>query len=297
MKPSCFSTKIDLSFKNKLLNDLKEQGFEFSQPMHTIFAAKKQGIVCVLYKSGALTVQGKEKDQFIEFYLEPEILKDFSYSYPHEHVDLTSRIGVDEAGKGDFFGPLSVAGVYAEKDQIKKLINLHIKDSKKISDSNILKLSTKIKDLCPFYSILRLFPQKYNELYAKFKNLNLLLAWGHTTVIANLLEKTKCKKAIIDQFAKKSVIEDAISRKKINIEVEQRTHAEEDVVVAAASIIARAGFLTGLDRISEKLSIQLPKGASSKVIEIGKRIVNKHGEEILFEISKIHFKTKDDILT
>src|SRR5207249_4523347 len=109
--------------------DLTEQGFEFSSPPYTHFSAKKMGISCTLYTSLKLTVQGKEMRPFIEFYLEPEILKKFDFTYQGSAVehDKTGRIGVDEAGKGDFFGPLCVAAVFATGDMVQKLAQIGVK--------------------------------------------------------------------------------------------------------------------------------------------------------------------------
>jgi len=295
MKPATFTTKIDVNLAPKLKNDLEEKGFSITIPPYSIFSAKKKGITLVLYKSGSLVVQGKEKDEFIEFYLEPEILKTFSYTNPEAFISMTSRIGVDESGKGDFFGPLCIAGLYADEKGIKELISLNIRDSKKISDKSILDLANILKAKFKI-AVVRIFPQKYNELYLKFKNLNQLLAWGHTTVISELVEKTSCKNVIIDQFANKSVVASAVKRKDLSIHLEQRTKAEEDPVVAAASIIARAAFLKGLEELSSEYEQKLPKGASSFVIDIGRKIVEKHGPEALEKVAKLHFKTKEAIL-
>jgi len=295
MKPNTFTTKIDISLASKLKHDLEEKGFVITNPAYTIFSAKKNKITLVLYKSGALVVQGKEKDEFIEFYLEPEILKSFKYTNPEAFVSMTARIGVDEAGKGDFFGPLCIGGLYADEKGIKKLISLNIKDSKKISDKSILDIAEVLKANFQI-AVVRIFPEKYNELYLKFKNLNSLLAWGHTAVISQLVEKTSCKNVIIDQFANKAVVEGAVKRKKMSINLEQRTKAEEDPIVAGASIIARAAFLKGLQELSSKYEEKLPKGASSFVIEAGKKFVDKHGPEALEKVAKLHFKTKENIL-
>lgn len=115
-----FVATIDLALAAKLQTDLREQGFELTKPPYTIFSAQKQGISCTLYTSGKITVQGKGKDDFIAYYLEPEILKSLAYTYPESGVDMTPHIGVDEAGKGDFFGPLCIAGVQADEEGIKK---------------------------------------------------------------------------------------------------------------------------------------------------------------------------------
>ncbi len=286
---SCFSTKIDLSLKEKLKEDLLSQGFELSKPPYTIFSAKKKGVSCTLYESGKLTVQGKEKAAFIEFYLEPEILKEFRFSHPEAHLNLEPRIGLDEAGKGDFFGPLSVAGVYADGVGIQELLRMGVGDSKKISDDKILKLAKQIRAKYA-YTVIRLFPQKYNELYAKFKNLNRLLGWAHVAALQDLNQKTTCQKAILDQFADKSLVDNLITQKKLNVHLEQKVRGEEDLVVAAASILARAGFLEGMALLSEEFGMKVPKGASSAALDFARTFIQKFGKEALPRIAKIHFK-------
>ena len=288
--PNTFVTKIDLTLSEKIKDDLLDQGFELSTPPYTVFSAKKPGISCTLYNSGKLMVQGKNKQDFITFYLEPEILKDLRFSYPETMVDMTERIGIDEAGKGDFFGPLCIAGVYASKSSMQKLIELGVRDSKRMSDKAILGLSTQIRSHFP-HSIVRLMPHKYNELYNKFKNLNHLLAWGHATAIEELVENTKCQEVIIDQFANENVVLSALRKKNLRVNLTQRHYGEEDPVVAAASILARCDFLEGLENLGKMMGITLPKGASAKVIEIGKKIVAQHGREILNKLVKLHFKT------
>jgi ribonuclease HIII len=297
MKPFIFTAKILPEQRAKLQADLEEQGFAFTKPIYTVFSAKKKGVVCTLYESGSLVVQGKEMGDFIEFYLEPEVLNDFKYSHPEADVtlDLTPRIGLDEAGKGDFFGPLSIGGVYADSEEIKKLRELGVKDSKRFSDDSILKLARKIRAAYP-YTVIRLFPHKYNELYTRFKNLNRLLAWAHTAALGDLSQKTGCKKAILDQFADRRVAEEALKQKRIDVDLVQRVRGEEDPVVAAASILARAGFLEGMETLSQEIDFVLPKGAGSPVLIAGVKLVVKHGPDILDKVAKTHFKTKSEIL-
>ncbi len=289
-KSSCFTAQVDLKLAEKLQHDLQEQGFTLSKPPYTVFSAKKKGVSCTLYESGSLTVQGKEMDPFIEFYLEPEILNTFRHSHPTAHLDLTPRIGMDEAGKGDFFGPLCVAAIYADSDGIRLLAEIGACDSKRLSDASILKIAAKIRASYS-YTVIRLFPHKYNELYKKFKNLNRLLGWAHTAALGDMVRKTNCREAILDQFADKHLMESALKQKKIEARLQQRTHGEEDLVVAAASILARAGFLEGMETLSQEYGMPLPKGASAQVIEAGKKLVAKFGVEVLDKVSKTHFKT------
>ncbi len=297
--PSIFVTTITSDLIEKLKHDLPSQGFELSQPPYTHFSAKKKGISCTLYTSLKLTVQGKEMRSFIEFYLEPEILKKFEFTYkepinPVTH-DTKGRIGVDESGKGDFFGPLCVAAVFASGEKIQRLVELGVKDSKVLSDALIKKIAKQIRGEFQ-HSIIPISPLKYNELYEKFHNLNSLLGWGHATVIESLSKLSGCKCAIIDQFAHESVVQNALKRKKLDIDLVQKHRAEADIVVAAASILARAAFLEGMDKLSQGVGIELPKGASSKTIDVGKALVAKWGKEVLGKVSKQHFKTTQQVL-
>lgn len=288
-----FVTTIQKSTIPKLKKDLPSQGFELTTPTHTIFQAKKKGVTCTVYESLKLTVQGKNMKEFLEFYLEPEVLLSPEYTYREElameALDKRARIGVDEAGKGDYFGPLCVAGVMADETTFPKLLKIGVRDSKTLSDDQVKKMAKEIVAAVPNY-IIRLRPQKYNELYASFKNLNSLLAWGHATVIEHLAAHTKAPLAISDKFAHEKVLERALQKKNTTIELEQRVRGEADIVVAAASIVARWAFLEGLEETGKHLNVHLPKGASRQVVTLAKKLVRDHGKEILNEIAKLHFK-------
>lgn len=294
-KSSPFVSEVDPSIATQMEKDLREQGFELSKPTYTLFSARKSGVTCTLYTSGKLVVQGKEMKEFIEFYLEPMVLKKLSYTNPHQDLDLTPRIGIDESGKGDFFGPLCVAGVYATSEQIPQLMALGVCDSKKLTDITIRKLAPKIKALCGHHTI-KIGPSKYNQLYAQFKNLNSLLAWGHATTIEALVEGSKCTVVTIDQFADERVVERALAQKKVKVDLTQRHRGEEDIVVAAASILARDTFLQGLEQLGKQFHMELPKGASAATIAAGKRFVQEHGIDALSNVCKMHFKTLDSIV-
>lgn len=293
-KPSIFVTTVGENVKEKLQSDLVSQGFELSKPAYTVFSARKKGVSCTLYESGKLTVQGKEMESFIEFYLEPEILKAFQFTYQDLSIDTHAHIGVDETGKGDFFGPLCIAAVFAEGDAILKLKSLGVRDSKHLSDAKAIEIGKKIESQYAHH-IVKINPLKYNELYQKFKNLNRLLAWGHATAIRKLYEKTDCPHILIDQFADPSLVKNALGDTYSLLKVTQRHRAEEDLVVAAASIIARKTFLEGLKALSEELGKVLPKGAGSPVIQTGKELLKEIGEASLANYAKMHFKTVQTI--
>lgn len=291
----CFVAQVDESFVPKIKKDLQEQGFEITFPPHTHFSAKKKGLSCTFFTSGKLVVQGKEQASFIEFYLEPQILKKFSFSYSELDLDKTARIGVDEAGKGDFFGPLCIAACYASGEEVLLLKEMGVKDSKNLSDLKLCKIAEKIRQKFAHH-IVKINPAKYNELYEQFKNLNRLLGWGHATAIESLVAKTGCQKVVVDQFADESIVLKALERKQIILDLNQRPRAEEDLVVAAGSILAREAFLKGLEALGKAYDFPLPKGASAKVIQAGVSFVRKWGRDALFQVGKKHFKTLDQIL-
>jgi len=293
-KSSIFVVEIDTSLAGKLQQDLASQDFVISQPEYTLFSAKKGKLSITLYKSGKLTVQGKDSPEFIEFYLEPEILKTFQHSRPAAYTDYTPRIGVDESGKGDFFGPLVIASVYGDEKTIPELLSLGVKDSKTLRDPTIMQLAKKIKEKVPC-DVIRIMPLKYNELYAKFGNLNSLLAWGHAQAISNLVLETGCKRAIIDQFASEHVVKNALHKKHQDIDLTQRHKGEEDVVVAAASILARDGFIGSLGLMEKTFGLPFPKGASSLTVKAAQEFANKLGKMRLREVAKVHFKTYNEI--
>ncbi len=290
-----FVTTLPKEMTEKLKMLLEEQGFSFTIPPYTLYSAKKKGLSVTLYASMKLCVQGKEMAEFIEYHLEPEILKTFSFTHPTASIDQRARIGVDEAGKGDFFGALCIASVFAESEAIEKLAKLGVRDSKNITDSVISKLCKAIKEHCQ-YEVIQIGPERYNTLYKQFKNLNSLLAWGHATAIEKLSTKSGCTVVIVDKFAHEYVVENALKRKKLNITPEQKVRAESDIVVAAASILARGAFLQSIEALSKAYEMEIPKGASSKVISAGKKLVAKFGPGILEKVAKTHFRTTDSII-
>ena len=205
------------------------------------------------------------------------------------------RIGIDESGKGDYFGPLVIAAVFVDETTQNELALMAVRDSKKVSDGRILELAPDIKTICP-HSVIVIGPQKYNDLYLKIRNLNRLLAWGHAKALETLLERVPCTRAISDQFGDERLIRNALQEKGRQIILEQRTKAESDLAVAAASIVARAEFLLRLKRLSDEVGTTLPKGASPAVELAARMVVKKHGEQRLGTVAKLHFKTTKAVL-
>jgi ribonuclease HIII len=209
--------------------------------------------------------------------------------------EASGLVGIDEAGKGDYFGPLVIAGCYS-KDEIDSVFkDISLLESKRISDKRTFTLEAQIKSIAPF-AVVTIGPEKYNELHSKIRNLNRLLAWGHARALENLLAKVNPLEAISDQFGDKRFIENALMRKGRGIRLTQRPRAEDVPAVAAASILARAEFLRRLDRLSKQYSVKLPKGAGAPVDTAAREFVSTRGREELSKIAKIHFKNTKRIL-
>ena len=214
----------------------------------------------------------------------------------HHSRNAIERIGIDESGKGDYFGPLVIAAVFVDSTTQGELRLMEVRDSKKLSDGRVLEMAPDITTIC-HHSIIAIGPQKYNELYAKIKNLNRLLAWGHAKALENLLERgITCERAISDQFGDERLILNALQEKGQKIVLEQRPKAESDLAVAAASILARAEFLIRLKRLSSEVGTTLPKGASPVVELAARMIIKKHGRDRLASVAKFHFKTTKAVL-
>jgi len=205
------------------------------------------------------------------------------------------HIGTDESGKGDYFGPIVIAGVFVPEGQEAVLSEFGVKDSKRTSDNRARELAEVIKRGYT-HSIVSIGPERYNELYSNLRNLNRILAWGHSRAIENILEKVDCCLAITDQFGDKAFVLNALMKKGKRIELIQKPKAEEDMAVAAASLLARAEFLKRLYFLSQDVGVELPKGASTLVEEAGVRLVKLQGPQILEKVAKMHFKTTARIL-
>jgi len=205
------------------------------------------------------------------------------------------RIGIDESGKGDYFGPLVIAAVLVTPPDEPDLRLIQVRDSKRISDGRILEMAPDIRQVCR-HSVVAIGPKRYNELYEKIKNLNRLLAWGHARALENILAQTECTLAISDQFGDERFILNALLEEGKSIQLIQRPKAEDDLAVAAASILARAEFLTRLKKLSDEIGIALPKGASPAVEMAARTIVRKLGRAGLEGVAKLHFKTTQAVL-
>jgi ribonuclease HIII len=281
----------------KLSALLEKLGFEFSPKQWTIFFAQKNKLSVAVYEKGPkVLVQGRGVEEFVQFELEPKILGEAKLGYEEVHSPemFQPHFGVDESGKGDFFGPLVIAGVYVDPGIARKFLDTGVVDSKRIgSDARIRTLADMIrKSSLGLVETVLIGPAKYNELYEKFGNLNRLLGWGHARVIENLLaRKPGCLRSLSDQFADAGVIRASLLKHGRKIAIEQRPRAESDIAVAAASILAREAFINWLDRKSKELGLRLERGVSSGVKASARKLVEMNGPGALREVAKVHFRT------
>ena len=260
------------------------------------FAFKDDGLNIVVYNSGKLVLQGKKTAQFIEFVLEPEITKSFNFGNERQnHPEwFVPHAGLDESGKGDFFGPLITACVIADGNMVDKWLESGLRDSKKVtSDAAIFRLEAIIRHTDGVVAeVCFAGMEKYNELYKKFGNLNKLLAWYHSKSLLNALDKRWVDKGLLDQFSKQKLVQQYL---KNDFQLDQRVRAEDDPVVAAASVVARAEYIRQMKKISDLAGFKLSRGASKKVKDEAKTIVDKFGIDSLAKFAKLHFKTSGEL--
>jgi ribonuclease HIII len=291
----------------KLREVLLRQGWELEKRPYMHFHGQRERLTVSVYEKGPKVVlQGKGVDEFTEFTLEPEVLCGVGGGGPDVSAQESNpewfepHFGIDESGKGDLFGPLVIAGAYVDPAIARHWRAAGVQDSKAIgSDARIRELARVILETPGVAtSVVVIGPERYNALYGKFRNLNRLLAWGHARVIENLLElKPDCPRALSDQFANPRLIQSALMDKGRGIRLDQRTKAESDPAVAAASILARAQFVDWLSKQGRSLGVTLPKGASAAVKAVGGELVRREGPEILEKVAKLHFKTAHEILS
>lgn len=281
----------------RLREVLEERGYEFEEKPYTLYAAKKGKLSVAVYAKGPkVLVQGKETEDFIRFLLEPEVLGEAKLGY-EEELDpemYAPHFGIDESGKGDYFGPLVIAGVYTDAPVARALKAAGVMDSKRIASAKRIRdLAVKIRETPGIaVSVVAIGPERYNEMFSSFGNLNRLLAWGHAKVISNLaVQRPACPRALSDQFARPEVLARALKQAGVEIQLDQRTKGESDIAVAAASILARERFVDWMEKTSTSGGVSLPLGASAAVVEAAREVVAKHGPEALAKVAKLHFKT------
>lgn len=209
-------------------------------------------------------------------------------------------IGTDESGKGDYFGPLVCAAVCVDEEGAGTLRSIGVRDSKTCTDGEIRELAEKIRELCAGkFEVIEISPERYNTLYAELtregKNLNTMLAWGHARAIEELLKKVECRVAIADQFGDERYILGKLQERGRSIRLVQMPRAEENIAVAAASVLARARFLERMGAMGKRYGMSFPRGASAAVIKAAQEFANRNGVAKLPLVAKIHFRTTAEV--
>lgn len=300
-KCKSYSCKLTQEQADKLFTILSEGNYKPLTVPYTRIAVEAEGCKVNLYTSNKVLVQGAGTADFVVFVLEPEILGHASLGYEEVlNPELTApHMGIDESGKGDFFGPLVACAAYTDPNISKKMAEIGVKDCKQLSDKQVLEIGAKLRAyLGPNrFKLVAIGPEAYNRLYAKYRNVNSILSWAHARSIENLLETVpSCPRAVADQFGAEHLIKNALMDKGREIILEQHHKAESDIAVAAASVLAREYFLLSLKKLSANYGVELPKGASNAVIEAGIRLARKDGAAALTKVAKCHFRTTDTVL-
>ncbi|MFN0206225.1 MAG: ribonuclease HIII [Planctomycetota bacterium] len=268
---------------------LSAGGFIFRAVPYAKYSYSKSGIVTTYYNSEKLVLQGSDLDIFVEQYL----------SDLNAHIKKTipddERIGSDEAGKGDYFGPLVVAAAFVAKSEIARLRKIGVTDSKQLSDETIARLAGALESSVP-HSIIVMNPAEYNERHRAVGNVNKMLGELHGQAIINILPQTDCRRVLTDQFGDISYVRAGLGQYAKEIELKVAPRAEEHVAVAAASILARNAFVEGIKKCSDDCGIDLPKGAGDPVEKIIPKVAAVLGRDNLKNIAKVHFKTTEKIL-
>lgn len=300
MPQSTFVTKVPPGQFESLRARLSGGAFEFRSVPHAAFSVKGNGVVATLYQSGKFVVQGPDPEAFVAQWTDLKIeasdpgkAKKAKPGADDPVLDLDPPVtGSDEAGKGDYFGPLVVAAVRADAKMIETLREIGVADSKTLTDKRALKLGAILRDTVE-HSIRRVDPNEYNALYPEYPALNSFLADLHAEVIRPLAQPGE--NVLVDQFERRGLVRKALHSAQIRLTEVPR--AERHPVVAAASILARQEFLLGIEELSGDFGMSLHKGAGAPVDAVGIELVRLQGEEALRGAAKLHFKNTEKILS
>jgi ribonuclease HIII len=301
-KLSTYSAKLDDAQMEKLRTILSGRGWEAFDVAYARYAFRGRDCNVTAYESGKLVVAGKGTEEFVTMTLEPDVTMVAKLGYDEVlHPDwFELHAGLDESGKGDLFGPVVAATVIADKTAIEGWIKAGVKDSKKIAESQIIKLDKLIREthgvavatcLCgmPKYNLIMLRP---------YANLNKLLAWQHATALVQALSRKKAPRGLLDQFTKQPLVQKELKKMGVtDFDLQMRTKAEEDPVVAAASVVARAEYVRQMHALSREFGGTLQKGAGPLAKAQAAEIVERLGARSLGTFAKLHFRTSYEVVS
>lgn len=305
--------KLSDNLKPKVINHYKDM-FKDKTPPYAVFQAQEMdGTVITLYESGKIMFQGVSADIDANLWIDMEKhlnnrvidittgkdKKDKKDNKKDDVKPFTNKpsIGSDEVGTGDYFGPIVVTASFVSKENQQFLINLGVRDSKKITDEKIIDIAPKIIEKIP-HSTLIFDNESYNKYHTDDINMNKIKAILHNKVLLNLIKKEyPYEEIIIDQFVNpKKYYEYIKEAKEVVKNITFFTKAEDKFLcVAASSIISRYVFLKKMDEISKEIGLELPKGAGTQVDETAQKIVEKFGFDKLNSIAKLNFKNTEKL--
>lgn len=293
----------------KLMNEFYKDIKRDKTPPYAVFQADTGDTIVTLYESGKAMFQGvsadieagmwesirKDKDN-IDYFVdtkEVNIKKDIEVEIPSD----ISSVGSDEVGTGDYYGPIVVTASFVSKDNIPFLTELGVRDSKKLSDEQILKIVPKIIKKIPYKTIM-LSNKEYNDNYGKDMNMNKIKAVLHNKVLTEMVKDNNYDYIVVDQFEPEKSYYNHLSDVPNPLKgITFITKAEDKCLsVAVSSLISRYIFIKEMDKLGDKYGIFLPKGANYYVEDIGIKLVNKYGEKILHDIAKLNFSNTNRIL-
>lgn len=293
----------------KLMNEFYKDMKRDKTPPYAVFQADTGDTIVTLYESGKAMFQGvsadieagmwesirKDKDN-IDYFMDTKdtkIKKDIEVEIPS---DIAS-VGSDEVGTGDYYGPIVVTASFVGKDNIPFLTELGVRDSKKLSDEQILKIVPKIIKKIPYKTIM-LSNKEYNDNYGKNMNMNKIKAVLHNKVLTEMVKDNDYDYIVVDQFEPEKSYYNHLSDVPNPLKgITFITKAEDKCLsVAVSSLISRYIFIKEMDKLGDKYGIFLPKGANYYVEDVGIKLVNKYGEKILHDIAKLNFSNTDRIL-
>ncbi len=302
-KLSSYTIKLDEAQMERLRSVCESRAWTPFEVAYTRFAFKADHLKLnvTAYTSGKVVIAGKGTEDFVRDVLEPEVTRAARLGYDEvlNPEWFEAHAGLDESGKGDFFGPVIAATVIGQKSMIEAWRKAGAQDSKKMTEGKILELDNLIRNT-PGVAVKVCFcgMPKYNELMARPRaNLNLLLAWLHGTALSQALAEKPVKWGLLDQFTEQPLVQRELAKKKVeNFELRMRTKAESDPVVAAASIVARAEFVRQMNQLSKRFGAKLQKGAGPQVKAQAREIIDKFGVHALKDFAKLHFRTAYEVV-
>mgnify|MGYP000601689089 FL=1 len=281
--------KLKLVQEEQLFKTFSE--FQTTPPQYAKWQLKPENCVITCYTSGKTVFQGKDANVYATAFMQgqDEIPNAATTNqYP--------QAGSDEVGTGDYFGPVCVCASYVIHDDVDFLIKLGVRDSKQMSDADMLKIGPLLMERIP-HSLLIVLPQKYNRVHES-NNLNAIKAKLHNQAYINLAKKIELPSfKIIDQFTPETSYYRYLKNEPQIIRgIHFETKAEDKYLsVAVGSIISRYGFLKTWEEMEKKYNMTLPKGSGDKVDIVAQAFVERYGFERLGEIAKLHFKNTEKI--